>query len=300
MYKILALILCLTLVPIYAQNDQEFEKHPFFKPSDSLNLSRKKAVIISESVLVAGGLVALNQQWYNNKEKSAFHFNHDTNGWGMMDKAAHGFATYQLTRLTAEAFHWAGESKTNQLIYGVAYGLGTTTAKEVLDGFTKEWGWSWYDFGFNVIGSGLYVGQELLWKEQRIQPKFSYNNSISKGVVNSSVGASFSDRLFKNYDGQTFWLSFNINSFAKTSYIPNWLNFSVGYGVDGYLYNTKDLILPTKSKSLYLSLDVDLSKIKTKSHFINTLFSICNTIKIPAPTIEFNSKKGTKGHYLYF
>lgn len=284
-----------------AQYDkQEIESYSFFKPSDSLNVKRKTGVIITESVLVAGGLVVLNDQWYKNKEKSSFHFNHDSNGWGMMDKAAHGFATYQLTRLTAEAFNWSGESKKNQLIYAAAYGLGTTTAKEVLDGFTKEWGWSWYDFGFNVIGSGIYIGQELLWDEQRIQPKFSYNNSKSKGVVTTDVGPEFTDRLFKNYDGQTFWLSFNINSFAKTEFIPNWLNFSVGYGVDGYLYDTTTTLVPDKSKSVYLSFDIDLSKIKTKSHFVNTLFSVCNTVKIPFPAIEFNSKKGTQGHYLYF
>lgn len=302
MYKKLILfLLILLLTPGYSQSvDSITTNISFFTPSDTLNIKRKKGLLIVESALVAGGLVVLNQKWYNNKEKSNFHFNHDTNGWGMMDKAAHGFATYQLTRFTAEAFNWSGESKKNKLLLATAYGLGTTTIKEVLDGFTKEWGWSWYDFGFNVIGAGLFVGQDLLWNEQRIQPKFSYNNSKSKGVVTTNMNASFTDRLFKNYDGQTFWLSFNINSFAKTNYIPNWLNFSVGYGVDGYLYNLNTMPIPEKSKSLYLSLDVDLSKIKTKSHFINTLFSICNTIKIPAPTIEFNSKKGTVGHFIYF
>jgi len=297
MNKIIALVSFLIL---FSNCLAQENKQSFLTPSDTLNTSRKNGVLISESVLLVGGLVALNQQWYNDKEKSGFHFNKDTNGWGMMDKATHGFATYQLTRLTAEAFNWSGESKKNQLIYGAAFGLGTTTAKEVLDGFTKEWGWSWFDFGFNVIGSGLYVGQELLWNEQRIQPKFSYNNSKSKGVVTPNVGSGFTERMFKNYDGQTFWLSFNINSFAKTEFIPNWLNFSVGYGVDGYLHDENITVLPVKSKSLYLSLDVDLSKIKTSSHFVNTLFSVFNTIKIPAPTLQFNSKNGTSGHILYF
>jgi uncharacterized protein YfiM (DUF2279 family) len=301
MNKILALLFSIILLPnCYSQQIVDENSTNFFKPSDTLNIPRRTTVIISESVLTAGAVVALNQYWYKDQVKSSFRFNHDANGWGMMDKAAHGFFSYQLTRFTAEAFNWSGESKENQLIYGAAFGFGAGVAKEVLDGFTKEWGWSWYDFGFNIFGTGLYVGQELLWNEQRIQPKFSYNNSRSKGITTSNVGPGYVDRLFKNYDGQTFWLSFNINSFAKTQFIPNWLNFSVGYGVEGYLYNPNLAVFPERSKSLYLSFDVDLTKIKTKSHFINTLFSICNTIKIPAPTIEFNSKQGTKGHILFF
>lgn len=299
MKKIALLILLLHSGFMFSQ-EMETDKSSFLKPSDTLNIPRQTAVLISETALIGSGLLVLNQTWYNDKEKSSFHFNKDHNGWGMMDKAAHGFATYQLTRLSSEAFQWSGTSKNKSIIYGAAFGLGATTVKEVLDGFTKEWGWSWYDFGFNVIGAGLYSGQELLWNEQRIQPKFSYNNSESKGIVTSNVGAGFGERLFKNYDGQTFWLSFNINSFLKTSFIPNWLNFSMGYGVDNYLTTTDMVIVPEKSKSLYLSFDADLTKIKTNSHILKTIFSICNTIKIPAPTIEFSSKKGTRGHVLYF
>ena len=293
--KLLYLLVSVCFISSYAQTSSSF-----FKPSDSLNISRRNAVLITETALLGGGLVLLNRNWYNDKEKTSFHFNKDQNGWGLMDKAAHGFATYQLTRFSTEALQWSGMSNNKSLLYGTIYGLGAVTAKELMDAHVKEWGWSWYDYGFNIIGSGLYVGQELLWKEQRIQPKFSYNNSKSKGVVTENVGDNYGERLFKNYDGQTFWLSFNLNSFAKTTYIPNWLNFSVGYGVDGYLTNRQMAFVPQKSKSIYLSLDADLTKIKTQSHFLRTLFSICNTIKIPAPTIEFNSKRATKGHVLYF
>ncbi|UYW01433.1 YfiM family protein [Flavobacterium agricola] len=283
----------------YAQTEEP-EKSSFFKPSDTLNVKRKNGLLIAESALFLTSFVVLDKQWYNGNEKTSFHFTSKSNEFGLMDKIGHGFSSYKITRLTAKAFYWSGESEKKQLIYGAAFGLGATTGKEILDGFTKEWGWSWYNFGANFVGTGLYVGQELLWKEQRIQPKFSYNNSKSKGVVTNTMGSGYLDRVLKNYDGQTYWLSFNVNSFAKTDYIPNWLNFSVGYGVDGYLHNADATILPTRSKSLYLSLDVDLTKIKTKSHFVNTLLVLFNSVKIPAPTLEINSKKGTFGHYMYF
>lgn len=293
--KLLSLLIFITAINSFAQSSTSF-----FSPSDSLNITRRNAVLITQTALLGGGLLLLDQTWYNNKEKTNFHFNNDHNGWGMMDKAAHGFATYQITRFSAESFTWSGMSKNKSLLFGAMYGLGAVTAKEIMDAHIEQWGWSWYDYSFNVIGTGLYVGQEMLWNEQRIQPKFSYNNNKSKGINTENIGNNFGERLFKNYDGQTFWLSFNVNSFAKTSYMPNWLNFSVGYGVDGYLINKQMLYVPEKSKSLYLSLDADLTKIKTNSHLLKTIFSICNTIKIPAPTLEFNSKKGSKSHVLFF
>ena len=53
-------------------------------------------------------------------------------------------------------------------------------------------------------------------------------------------------------------------------------------------------------RQFYLSLDADMSKIETKSSFLKTFFSIVNFIKIPAPTLEFNTKNGIKFHYLHF
>jgi hypothetical protein len=49
------------------------------------------------------------------------------------------------------------------------------TAVEVLDGFSSEWGASSGDIIANA--SALLVSQELLWKEQRITPKFSFHTT---------------------------------------------------------------------------------------------------------------------------
>ena len=42
-----------------------------------------------------------------------------------------------------------------------------------MDGYSAEWGASSGDIIANALGTGLYISQELLWKEQRITPKFS-------------------------------------------------------------------------------------------------------------------------------
>src|SRR5690606_1386847 len=96
----------------------------------------------------------------------------------------------------------------------------------------------------------------------------------------------------------------NLYSFAKSSKIPKWLNISFGHGAEGMLYgNLNNHSFEEKEdirRKLFLSLDVDLAKINTKSHFLKTFFSVLNTIKIPAPTLEYTAGKGFKGHILYF
>ena len=53
-------------------------------------------------------------------------------------------------------------------------------------------------------------------------------------------------------------------------------------------------------RQYYLSLDIDLSRIKTNSGFLKGLFYVLNSIKVPAPTLEINSKGDTEFHLLYF
>jgi hypothetical protein len=64
--------------------------------------------------------------------------------------------------------------------------------------------------------------------------------------------------------------------------------------------NTVFLPSDKRYRQFYLSLDVDLTKIETKSHFIKTILTVFNTIKIPAPTFEIKGLGETKFHWVYF
>jgi hypothetical protein len=48
-----------------------------------------------------------------------------------------------------------------------------------------------------------------------------------------------------------------------------------------------------------LSLDIDLTKIKTNSKALKAVFQGLSFIKLPFPTLEFNSKGQVKGYWLY-
>ena len=279
------------------------QENPFYKKSDTLNKKRRNAIIITESVMASGALLALNELWYKDYPRSGFHFKNDNNDWKQMDKMGHLMTSYYVGKVGMEVLDWAGISKKNQLIYGATYGFAFLTAVEVLDGFSKEWGASSGDIIANVAGSGLLIGQELLWNEQRITLKYSFHQTKYAKQRPNTLGENYIQQALKDYNGQTYWLSANIWSFNKKSKFPKWLNVAFGYGAEGMLYgnsNTANSILQDPYRQFYLSLDVDLSKIKTNSEFLKTIFSVVNFIKIPAPALEINTKGSIKFHYLYF
>ncbi|SFZ92196.1 Predicted lipoprotein [Flaviramulus basaltis] len=275
----------------------------FLTPSDTLNKLRRNAVIISEASISGITLLGLNQLWYADYDRSKFHTTNDNNEWLQMDKMGHVFSSYQMGRFGADLFNWSGVSKKDQLLYGATLGFTFLTAVEVLDGYSKEWGFSWGDVLANASGSGLYIGQELLWKEQRIALKYSFHHTNYASQRPDKLGESYLEQVLKDYNGQTYWLSFNLHSFFKNSKIPKWLNIAFGYGADGMLTGVKDVdnqVLTSNSRyrQYYLSFDVNLKAISTNSKLLRSIFDVFNMIKIPFPTLEFN-KNGGAFHLFY-
>lgn len=278
----------------------------FLTPSDTLNSKRKNAVIISEAVISTAALVSLSQLWYVDYPKSNFHFINDNQEWLQMDKVGHIYSSYHIGRFGSEMLHWSGASPKKQLVYGAGLGFAFLTAIEVLDGFSSQWGASTGDVIANATGTALYVSQELFWKEQRITPKFSFHTTRFANYRPEVLGSNFREQILKDYNGQTYWLSANLKSFFKDSRIPKILNVAIGYGADGMIAGKGEnsVIIAGKnqpeSRQFYLSLDLDLTKIKTKSHFLKTFFSVFSVLKIPAPTLEYSSNEGFRAHILYF
>tara|TARA_R110002111_G_scaffold251702_1_gene316202 strand:+ start:5646 stop:6551 length:906 start_codon:yes stop_codon:yes gene_type:complete len=275
----------------------------FLKSSDSLDTARRNTVAITEAAMASATLIALNQLWYADYPRSSFKTLNDSGEWLQMDKMGHVFSSYQLGRLGANTLNWAGVSKKDQLLYGSTLGFGFLTVVEVMDGFSEEWGFSWTDMAANATGTGLHIGQELLWNEQRIVLKYSFHTTKFAKQRPNKLGDGFSEEFLKDYNGQTYWLSANINSFLKTEFVPNWLNVAFGYGAEGML--TGEAYDPlflnqNRKRQYYLSLDIDLTRIKTNSSVLKSIFDVINVIKVPFPTLELDSNGRLKGHLVYF
>ena len=285
---------------VFAQEDF----NSFLKPSDSINKERLKAVCITEAVLTSATLIGLNELWYKDYPRSNFHTINDFDEWLQMDKIGHVFSSYQLARIGFESMKWSGADDNHQYLNSILTGMTMLTMVEVLDGFSSEWGFSWYDMAANTIGTGLFIGQEKLWGEQRIHLKYSFSSTEYSKMNPDKLGANSLQEIFKDYNGQTYWLSANMRSFFKNSKIPHWLNVAFGYGADGMLTgitnNSSDFESQNRSRQYYISLDIDLSRINTRSRFLKTLFSTLNFVKIPLPTVEFRNQKRAAFHLLFF
>jgi hypothetical protein len=277
----------------------------FFKASDTLHKPRRNFVAITEASLATATLIGLDRIWYADFPRSSFKFINDNNEWLQMDKAGHVFTAYYVGNIGADVLRWSGVSKKNQLIFGATLGFTFLTAVEVMDGFSAEWGASLGDVLANGLGTGLYVGQELLWNEQRIKLKYSFQRTRFAELRPSKLGEGFLEEALKDYNGQTYWLSANVHSFFKKSKIPKWFNVAFGYGADGLVAGTTETqrnFLPElkRFRQFYLSFDIDFARIKTKSKFLKSIFSVINFIKIPAPTLEINGLGKSKFHFIYF
>ena len=251
-----------------------------FAQNDSLK--NFKIALGVEAGIYAGSIYSLNQLWYKDFPRSSFHWHNDNSNWLQMDKLGHSFSSYQLGLLSMDIFRSHGISEKKSIWYGGTYGTVFLTTIEILDGFSKEWGASWGDLLANTFGTSLLVFQEIIWKEQRLQLKYSFLKSNYSDKNPELLGSSLSQQLIKDYNGQTIWLSANINSFIKESKLPYWLNVAFGYGVDGMIYSNSNI---NEKRQFYISLDVDLRRVDTGNKFLNKTLKFLSFIKIPSPTI---------------
>jgi len=284
---------------------------------DISRLNKKRLWLVGglHAAFWAGSYIALDKTWYSNYPRSSFHFFNDNSEWEQMDKFGHTWTAYNLGRISGEMWDWTGLSRKRSVIYGGLSAIAYQSIIEIQDGFSAEWGFSWGDMTANLIGAAAYVSQELGWRDQRIQIKMSYYTyDYPSGLIdrrNQLFGKSLAERTLKDYNSQTYWISANLHSFFPKTSLPVWLNLSLGYGADGMLGGTENTWTDKQGnhfdrrdiprvRRFFISPDIDLTKIKTNSKLLKTIFFAFNILKIPAPAIELNSKGKFVGHLLYY
>lgn len=302
------LIVLLLLVNVCVYGFSGFQKNT----ADSVTFSRGKLAIVAGSFVVSNSLITigLNQFWYRDYPRSSFHWFNDNKEWMQMDKFGHATSSYYMGKLASDALRWTGLECSKSTLYGGVAGLVFLSGIEYLDGRSAQWGASVGDIAANVSGALFFIGQELTWKEQRIMLKYSAHFSPYAQYRPNVLGSSWNERLLKDYNGQTYWLSFNIKSFiGSETVVPSWLNIALGYSADGMTGGEQNVRFDEKGNSIpsferqrqyFFSLDVDLTRIKTKSTAVNTLLNAFGFVKFPMPAYEFGTKTGLKGHFLYF
>jgi uncharacterized protein YfiM (DUF2279 family) len=220
--------------------------------------------------------------------------------WKQVDKIGHFYSAFYFSYATSRALQWCAVPERKSDLIGAITGFALLVPIEIMDGKSSAYGASVGDLAFDAAGAAFYLGQKRLWKEIRLYPKFSFHQTEYAALRPEVLGDGMPGEMFKDYNGQTYWLSVDMDKFIR---FPKWLNFAAGYGAEGMVYARDEQNVEAgyeeAYRQYYFSIDPDLTAIKSRSKFVRTLLFVANMIKIPSPTLEF-SKKGTTFHVFYF
>lgn len=305
-FSLLPLIIQLTF---YSYNLNAQSNSAFATETDSkINKPVVRTIAITGGAMYATSIYGLYHLWYRDYPQSSFHFFNDNAEWMQIDKAGHATTSYQVGRIGYYTLSQTGINNKKAIWIGGSVGLIYLTTVEIFDGFSAEWGASSGDVIANVVGASAFITQQLLWDEQRIALKWSYHHTKYAKYRPDLLGDNGLTRSLKDYNGHTYWLSANINSFlTKESRFPDWLNIALGYSGEGMTgafsnpANHNGVALPTfdRHRRYFISPDIDFSRIKLKNKTFTIILNTLSFIKIPLPAVEIN-KKGATFHPFYY
>ncbi|MCX6245421.1 MAG: DUF2279 domain-containing protein [Bacteroidetes bacterium] len=277
--------------------------------TSKIHKGRLAGVLAAQGTLYFATLAGLYFAWYQDYPQSSFHFFNDDNEWMLMDKVGHATTAYYITMIGYHSYRWAGVPDKQSALYGSLLSFSYLLNIELLDGFSSEWGFSVGDFTANTVGCLLFLGQQLGWKEQRFAMKYSFHQTTYAQYRPDLLGDNLIQNMIKDYNGQTYWLSGNISTFLpKTSKFPKWINVAFGYGAEGMTgassnpdtLNHQTIPYTDRYRQFYLSMDVDFTRIPTRSKPLKALLMIFSFIKIPFPALEYNTLGQFKFHPFYY
>ncbi|MEN3038103.1 MAG: DUF2279 domain-containing protein [Candidatus Kryptonium sp.] len=241
-----------------------------------------------------------NTVWWKPTKVKKFIWRDDWNDLVRADKAGHFYVSYVISDAYKNIFKWVGFSEKTSAFIGAGistfYEVGVV---ELTDGFTTQWGFSPTDVVMNLLGALFPVAQEYLPSLKNITFKWSYTPSGYTWSDYLRFG-SFRDALYKkqfhtDYEGMTFWMSFEFQEFLPErieKLIPDFINLALGYRVRDVNYAGSGY------SELYIAIDFNLLKIDTKVGILNGFIRALNYIHLPAPTLRVKPK--FKFYYLYF
>jgi len=304
LFPVLILICLISPARLNAQNHD-----PQKSDTSAIRKGRLAGVVIAQGALYVASITGLYFAWYKEYPQSTFHLFNDGGEWMQVDKCGHGITAYYISRIGYSTYRWSGVKEKPAAWFGGLLGFAYLLNIEILDGFSSQWGFSLGDLTANTLGSMIFVGQQLAWHEQRFSLKYSFHQTQYAQYRPDLLGDNLIQNMIKDYNGQSYWVSGNISSFlSSSSKFPKWLNIAAGYGAEGMTgasgnttdQNGQPVPAFPRYRQFFLSVDVDLTRIPTKSSVLKGIFTVLSFIKIPAPALEYNTLGQFKAHAVYY
>ena len=259
--------------------------------STTVNSKKLRNYTLLGTGIYIGGLIGLNALWYSDSEQRNFHFFNDNSQWKQVDKVGHTYSAYQLSRISKDVLKSTGLDDKNSAIYGSISGFLLLSPIEILDGFASDYGASYGDLIANFIGSGAFLTNELLNDKIYIMPKFSFHKSKYASRNPDLLGNGIHEEMIKDYNGQSYWLSFNASPRHR---VFKWINLSLGYGAEEMVFARDRLnqaIGLNPNRQYYFGFEFNTAAIKTDKKGVKLILYMLEMIKIPGPTLILQNNK---------
>jgi hypothetical protein len=252
------------------------------KQKDDINCGR--LAILGGGLLTAGVIHQFYVQnaWWKGY-RGPFHFREDLHYARNVDKVGHFYAGMLTSYLGGKAMEWSGFREEKALWYGAGLGTLFELYVEIQDGFSTLWGFDRVDFAADVAGAMFPVAKYYVPFLQNVDMKFSYLPSNAE-PPRSGPFQNEKRLVVDDYEGQRFWLSFNVDNLLPSSLgsaWPDFLRIALGLGVRNLQSGNGEL-------EWYLALDYDLTKLPGDSGFLKALKEGLNFVHLPSPAIRFS------------
>ena len=267
--------------------------HPAITLTQQPHIDAGRMVIVGG---VAAGVIAgvhiyqMNGWWKDNR--GPFHFEEDLRYALSVDKVGHFYGALAGQYLAEKSLLWAGCTQEQALWWGAGASLGFETYIEVLDGFSRGWGFDRVDFAADVGGALYPVGQHYWPFLRHFTWKMSYRPSPNLNAPGFVPGQKH--LLMDDYEGQTYWLSTSVHSLLPDhlqGLWPEWLCIAAGYGA-------RDITGPNPYSVWFIGPDLDMTKIIPQdSPFLVTLAEVLNFIRLPLPALRISPTIALHGVY---
>lgn len=270
--------------------------------SDSLRSSNKADILwysgVSASYVVSMGL--LYKTWFEPYHTGGFRLINDNRQWGGMDKIGHFTTAWWISDVIRTTATQTGMSERKAVRLGLILPFAYMSTIEIFDGLSDGWGFSVGDMAANLSGLGFSYLQYRYPKLNEISIRYSYRNDAWPALRPEMLGSSRAERMLKNYNGQTYWLSIPTQWIFKKA--PKWLCLAGGYSIDGYIGGTNNIFESNgklknfshvqRNPEFFLSFDVDLRKIPIRGKAWKIITHTIRWVKFPAPMLGYHPSKG--------
>jgi hypothetical protein len=191
---------------------------------------------LANALVIGGGVAGVAAygfaKWWDEGFTGSFHS--DNEGWfgqdtpnGGADKLGHAYTANAGVRLVSAIMQSYGNDRGRAADLAFWSTLGTLTAVEIADGFSKQYAFSWQDAVMNVLGAGFGYWQE---KDPAVDALLDFRLMYQQSSDSSSWDPA------GDYSGQTYLLVAKASGVPALRDVPvlRYLEIAVGYGTRGY------------------------------------------------------------------